>query len=122
MVHEPVQIKPTSRLQLECAHGSVDSSLTISLPAVRTLRLVPSLQWDTGGSETYRSVVSHYLRGADGVILCFDVTRKVKYPAGNLYPSVLTFCMSNTVQACHLGASKLAHIEVKVQSTRHPCQ
>ena len=35
-------------------------------------------QWDTGGSETYRSVVSHYLRGADGIVLCFDVTRKVR--------------------------------------------
>lgn len=35
-------------------------------------------QWDTGGYETYRNVVSHYLRGADGVILCFDVKREVQ--------------------------------------------
>ncbi|CAM9627242.1 unnamed protein product, partial [Discosporangium mesarthrocarpum] len=32
--------------------------------------------WDTGGSVQYRSVVSHYLHGADGVALCFDVTNK----------------------------------------------
>lgn len=38
-------------------------------------------KWDTGGSETYRSVVSHYLRGADGVMMCFDVNSKVGSPS-----------------------------------------
>ncbi|CAM9646544.1 unnamed protein product, partial [Ectocarpus sp. 8 AP-2014] len=39
-------------------------------------RRVRLQMWDTGGSETYRSVVSHYLRGADGVMMCFDVNSK----------------------------------------------
>ena len=30
--------------------------------------------WDTAGSETFKSVTSHYYRGALGVILVFDIT------------------------------------------------
>ena len=30
--------------------------------------------WDTAGSEKYRSVTSHYYRGAHGVIIVFDIT------------------------------------------------
>ena len=30
--------------------------------------------WDTAGSETFKSVTSHYYRGALGVIIVFDIT------------------------------------------------
>lgn len=35
--------------------------------------------WDTAGSERYRSVTSHYYRGAHGVILVFDITNLDSY-------------------------------------------
>ena len=31
--------------------------------------------WDTAGSEKYRSIVSTYFKGCDGVILVFDLSR-----------------------------------------------
>ena len=32
--------------------------------------------WDTAGSEAFRSIVSAYYRGADAVVLVFDITSK----------------------------------------------
>ncbi|CAM9290728.1 unnamed protein product, partial [Hapterophycus canaliculatus] len=69
------------RVRLQMVSKSSRSSLRSNLPSVCvTLYPLPTYtpkKWDTGGSETYRSVVSHYLRGADGVIMCFDIKRKV---------------------------------------------
>ena len=31
--------------------------------------------WDTAGCETFKSVTSHYYRGALGVILVYDITK-----------------------------------------------
>ncbi len=36
--------------------------------------LVNLQMWDTAGSECYRSVTKHYYRGAQGVILVYDIT------------------------------------------------
>mmetsp|Transcript_10950 Transcript_10950/g.21428 ORF Transcript_10950/g.21428 Transcript_10950/m.21428 type:complete len:206 (+) Transcript_10950:302-919(+) len=30
--------------------------------------------WDTAGQEKYRSIVTSYLKGLDGIVFCFDVT------------------------------------------------
>ena len=30
--------------------------------------------WDTAGSERYESMTKNYYRGADGAVLCFDLT------------------------------------------------
>lgn len=35
--------------------------------------------WDTAGQERYRAITSAYYRGAVGVILCFDITKKVSF-------------------------------------------
>ena len=32
--------------------------------------------WDTAGQERYRAITSAYYRGAVGVIVCFDITKK----------------------------------------------
>ena len=32
--------------------------------------------WDTAGMERYKSITSAYYRGAKGVIICYDITRK----------------------------------------------
>lgn len=31
--------------------------------------------WDTAGSEKYRSIVSTYFKGCEGVLLMFDLSR-----------------------------------------------
>ena len=35
--------------------------------------------WDTAGQERYRAITSAYYRGAVGVIMCFDITKKVSF-------------------------------------------
>lgn len=35
--------------------------------------------WDTAGMERYRSITSAYYRGAKGVIICYDITRKATF-------------------------------------------
>ena len=37
--------------------------------------------WDTAGQEKFRSVVSSYYRGAHGVLLMYDVTRRPTFEA-----------------------------------------
>lgn len=34
------------------------------------------LQWDTAGQERFRTITSSYYRGAQGVIVVFDLTKK----------------------------------------------
>jgi len=37
--------------------------------------------WDTAGQERFRSIVASYWRGADGVLLVFDVTERASFDA-----------------------------------------
>lgn len=36
-------------------------------------------QWDTAGQERYRSIITAYYRGAHGILLTFDLTRRESY-------------------------------------------
>lgn len=35
-------------------------------------------QWDTAGQERFRTITSAYYRGADGIIMVYDVTNEVR--------------------------------------------
>jgi Ras-related protein Rab-1A len=36
------------------------------------------VQWDTAGQERFRTITSAYYRGADGIIMVYDVTHRVR--------------------------------------------
>ena len=36
------------------------------------------VQWDTAGQERFRTITSAYYRGADGIIMVYDVTNRVR--------------------------------------------
>lgn len=36
------------------------------------------MQWDTAGQERFRTITSAYYRGADGIIMVYDVTHRVR--------------------------------------------
>lgn len=35
------------------------------------------MKWDTAGQERFRNITTSYYKGADGVVLVYDVTNKV---------------------------------------------
>lgn len=37
--------------------------------------------WDTAGQERFRTITSAYYRGADGIIMVYDVTNRVRCSA-----------------------------------------
>lgn len=39
--------------------------------------LVLFLQWDTAGQERFRTITSAYYKGADGIIMVYDITNRV---------------------------------------------
>ena len=43
-----------------------------------TAALLALLQWDTAGQERFRTITSAYYRGADGIVMVYDVTAKVR--------------------------------------------
>lgn len=65
--------------------GASQSCLTISTPnGMVTLDI-----WDTAGQEKYRALTPMYYRGADVVIICFDVTNRSSYEAVLQWSDVL---------------------------------
>ncbi|KAF1869856.1 hypothetical protein Lal_00017433 [Lupinus albus] len=56
-----------------CACGSVDFKVKYVTLGGKKLKLAI---WDTAGQERFRTLTSSYYRGAQGIIMVYDVTRR----------------------------------------------
>ena len=56
------------------AQGMYTCVICIQLPYV-----FDNTVWDTAGQDRYRSITSAYYRSADGLILCYDITKKSSF-------------------------------------------
>lgn len=54
-------------------------SKLITLP--KSGKVVKTHAWDTAGQESFRSITRSYYRGAEGALLCFDVTHRSSWKA-----------------------------------------
>ena len=55
-------------------HPTIGVEFTSRLLRLSDNSLVKLQLWDTAGSERYKSVTTHYYRGALAIILVFDIT------------------------------------------------
>ncbi|KAG1413880.1 hypothetical protein G6F58_007249 [Rhizopus delemar] len=60
--------------------------------------------WDTAGQERFRTLTSSYYRGAQGVILVYDVSNRETFDAlNNWWNEVNTYCSSPDVVKMIVG-------------------
>jgi len=60
--------------------------------------------WDTAGQERFRTLTSSYYRGAQGVILVYDVSNRETFDAlGNWFTELNTYCSSKDVVKMIVG-------------------
>ncbi|OZJ05312.1 Ras-related protein Rab-18 [Bifiguratus adelaidae] len=60
--------------------------------------------WDTAGQERFRTLTSSYYRGAQGVILVYDVANRETFDAlGNWFTELNTYCSSPDVVKMIVG-------------------
>jgi len=48
-------------------------------------KFVKSQIWDTAGQERFRAITSAYYRGALGVVVCYDITRRKSFESVNTW-------------------------------------
>ena len=59
--------------------------------------------WDTAGQEQYRNITQSFLRGADGILLCFDLTNKMSFDQISDWMHSIHDCASTTVDIFLVG-------------------
>ena len=63
----------------ECFDNSLNSTVGVDFRMKTLHRCDKQIKlqiWDTGGSERFKSQVNNYYRGANGVLLVYDVTNR----------------------------------------------
>jgi len=48
-------------------------------PGEKSTKFVKAQIWDTAGQERFRAITSAYYRGALGVVLCYDITKRKSF-------------------------------------------
>ena len=43
------------------------------------------MQWDTAGQERFRTITNGYYRGADGIIIVYDITDRESFLNVNMW-------------------------------------
>ncbi|KAK1444488.1 hypothetical protein BgAZ_103940 [Babesia gibsoni] len=86
--------------------------------------------WDTAGQERFRTITSAYYRGADGIILVYDITDKVSFDHLDMWLSEVEKFAPEGTHTLLLGnksdeaeSRDVATEEVQQFSTKHdiPC-
>lgn len=62
-----------------------------------------NLQWDTAGQERHRAVVDMYLRRADGIIFCFDITDTASFLSLQGWHQFAQKCLSKDILKVIVG-------------------
>lgn len=60
--------------------------------------------WDTAGQERFRSITSSYYRGAQGIIIVYDVTHQESFNNVNMWLSEIDRYASNNVSVMLVGS------------------
>lgn len=60
-------------------------------------------QWDTAGQERHRAVVDMYLRRADGIIFCFDITDTASFLSLQGWHQFAQKCLSKDILKVIVG-------------------
>ena len=59
--------------------------------------------WDTAGQEQYRTITKSFLRGADGILLVFDLTNQTSFDMVNEWMNSIKENASSTVDIFLVG-------------------
>ena len=70
-----------------------------------------SLQWDTAGQERFRTITSSYYKGANGIILVYDVSDEVCLVS--FFPRLFVHPVFDHLQYVQTSGSHLVHDDVK---------
>ena len=66
-------------------------------------KIVKVQVWDTAGQERYRSITNAYYRGAEGILIVFDVTKKESFENIQNWINEVTVYTGNDVVIICLG-------------------
>ncbi|KAJ2327674.1 hypothetical protein IWW51_001622 [Coemansia sp. RSA 2702] len=99
---EPAQCS-SKREQLELRLGNVGVDFKVKMYDVDDRRFKLTI-WDTAGQERFRTLTSSYYRGAQGVILVYDVSNRESFEhLDNWMEELTTYCSSGDVVKMVVG-------------------
>ena len=102
----------TVKLQIVSARVDARARLTDctsqASPHSLPLALLLLSQWDTAGQERFRTITSAYYRGADGIIMVYDVTHRVR-GLGVLVGSAVAECCAGKSGSIVTGCEGQRH-------------